>query len=76
MSRKRPAHSGNPDLRGATQLPGLPMAKIEALLWNWLSLETFKASRLTAGDKKLRDGVPPRKLRLLTLPVMRAVVLR
>ncbi|MEG5176338.1 hypothetical protein [Microcoleus sp. B3-D7] len=69
MSGKRPAHSGNPDWGRATQLPSPPIAPIEALLWKGLSLEIFKASRLTAGDRKRRDGLPPRKLRLLTLPV-------
>lgn len=68
MSRKQKARSGNPDLRRATQLPGPPIAEIEALLWHWLTPESFKPSRLTTGDKKLRD-------RLLTLPVMMAVVL-
>ena len=68
MSRKQKARSGNPDLRRATQLPGPPIPEIEALLWHWLTPESFKPSRLTPGDKKLRD-------RLLTLPVMMAVVL-
>ncbi|MDQ2096479.1 MAG: hypothetical protein QQW96_02340 [Tychonema bourrellyi B0820] len=32
MSRKHPGRSGNPDLRRATQLPGPPIAEIEAQL--------------------------------------------
>lgn len=68
MSRKRKQRSGNPDLRRATQLPGPPIAEIEAKLWYWLSPESFKPLSLTPGDPKLRE-------RLLTLPVMMAVVL-
>ncbi len=68
MSQKRPARSGNPDLRRATQVPSPAIAEIEAKLWNWLTPLSFKPSRLNSGDKKLRD-------RLLTLPVMMAVVL-
>ncbi len=68
MSRKRPARAGNPDLRRATQVPGPEIASIEAKLWYWLTPESFKPSNLRSGDKKLRD-------RLLTLPVMMAVVL-
>ena len=56
-------------------MPSPAIAEIEAKLWNWLTPESFKPSRLSSGDKKLRDGVPPRKLRVLTLPVMMAVVL-
>lgn len=44
------------------------MASIEAKLWYWLTPESFRQSNLRSGDKKLRD-------RLLTLPVMMAVVL-
>lgn len=68
MSRKPKARSGNPDLRRATQVPSPAIAEIEAKLWNWLTPESFKPSRLSSGDKKLRD-------RVLTLPVMMAVVL-
>ena len=68
MSRKQKARSGNPDLRRATQLPGPPIAEIEAKLWHWLSPESFKPSSLIPSDKKRRE-------RLLTLPVMMAVVL-
>lgn len=68
MSRKSPGRSGNPDLRRGVQVPGPVIAEIEAKLWYWLSPENFKPSSLRSGDKKLRD-------RLLTLPVMMAVVL-
>jgi len=66
MSGKRPAHSGNPDLRRAMQVPGPPIEEIEAKLLYWLTPESFKPLRLTPGSQKLRD-------RLLTLPVMMAV---
>lgn len=68
MSRKQKARSGNPDLRRATQVPAPEIAEIEAKLWYWLSPESFKPLSLTPDDKKRRD-------RLLTLPVMMAVVL-
>lgn len=68
MSRKRKARSANPDLRRATQVPGPPIEEIEAKLLCWLTPESFKPLRLTPGTQKLRD-------RLLTLPVMMAVVL-
>lgn len=68
MSRKRPARSGNPDLRRGMQVPGPPIAEIEAKLLYWLTPESFKPLRLTGLTQKLRD-------RLLTLPVMMAVVL-
>jgi len=68
MSRKRPARSGNPDLRRGMQVPGPPIAEIEAKLLYWLTPESFKPLRLTGLTQKLRA-------RLLTLPVMMAVVL-
>jgi hypothetical protein len=68
MSKKRPGRSGNPDLRRATQVPSPPIAEIEAQLLYWLTPESFKPLRLTSQLKKLRD-------RILTLPVMMAVVL-
>jgi hypothetical protein len=37
MSRKRPARSGNPDLRRGMQVPGPPIAEIEAKLLYWLT---------------------------------------
>jgi hypothetical protein len=37
--------------------------------------KSFKPLRLTRLTQKLRDGWDPRKLRLLTLPVLMAVVL-
>ncbi|NJK70555.1 MAG: hypothetical protein HC789_16400 [Microcoleus sp. CSU_2_2] len=68
MSRKQKARSGNPDLRRATQVPAPEIAEIEAKLWYWLSPSSFKPLSLTPDHKKRRD-------RLLTLPVMMAVVL-
>jgi len=68
MSKKRPAFSGNPDLRRGMQVPGPPIAEIEAKLLCWLTPESFKPLRLTTGEKKLRD-------RILTLPTIMAVVL-
>jgi hypothetical protein len=37
MSRKRPARSGNPDLRRGMQVPGPPIEEIEAKLLYWLT---------------------------------------
>jgi hypothetical protein len=50
------------------QVPGPPIAEIEAKLLYWLTPESFKPLRLTGLTQKLRA-------RLLTLPVMMAVVL-
>jgi hypothetical protein len=61
MSRKRPARSGNPDLRRGMQVPGPPIAEIEAKLLYWLTPESFKPLRLTGLTQKLRD--PLRGLR-------------
>lgn len=68
LSKKRPAFSGNPDLRRGMQVPGPPVAEIEAKLLCWLTPESFKPLRLTTEEKKLRD-------RILTLPAIMAVVL-
>jgi hypothetical protein len=65
MSRKPKARSGNPDLRRGMQVPGPPIAEIEAKLLYWLTPIRFKPLRLTGLTQKLRD-------RLLTLPVMMA----
>lgn len=67
MSRKRPACSGNPDLRRGLQAQAPPIEEIEAKLLSWLRPDCFKPLRLTQGEQKLRD-------RLLTLTVMMAVV--
>jgi hypothetical protein len=61
MSRKRPARSGNPDLRRGMQVPGPPIAEIEAKLLSWLTPESFKPLRLSHLTQKLRD--PLRGLR-------------
>jgi len=67
MSQKRPSTWGNPDHRRQSQLPALPIAQIEQQLFSLLNPGSFKPLRLAQGEKKLRD-------RLLTLPVMMAVV--
>ena len=68
MSHKRPRSWGNPDLRHQTQVPAPPIAQIEQQLFSLLTPGCFKPLRLAQGEKKRRD-------RLLTLPVMMAVVL-
>ena len=68
MSRRKPAQWGNPDLRRGMQTPAPPIEEIEAKLLSWLTPDCFKPLRLTPGEPKLRA-------RLLTLPVMIAVVL-
>lgn len=67
MSHKRPRSWGNPDLRHQTQVPAPPIAQIEQQLFSLLTPGSFQPLRLAQGEKKRRD-------RLLTLPVMMAVV--
>ena len=70
MGAKRPAYKGNPDLRQQKHVPFPPIEEIEKELFSLLSPNNFKPLRLCEGkdEKKLRD-------RILTLPVMMAVVL-
>ncbi|MBD1927141.1 IS4 family transposase [Trichocoleus sp. FACHB-90] len=70
MSRKRPRLPGNPDLRRQTQVPCPPIEEIEQQLYSLLSPQSFKPLRLAKGkdNKRWRE-------RILTLPVMMAVVL-
>ena len=70
MSRKRPARTGNPDLRQQKHVPVPPIEEIEKKLYSLLSPASFKPLKLCSGqdEKKLRS-------RILTLPVMMAVVL-
>lgn len=70
MSRKRPARKGNPDLRQQKHLPSPPIEQIEKQLFSLLSPRSFKPLKLCSAkdEKKLRE-------RILTLPVMMAVVL-
>jgi hypothetical protein len=68
MSQKRPSTWGNPDLRHQMQMPAPAIEQIEQQLFSWLSPGSFKPLRAVEAEKKLRD-------RLLTLPVMMAVVL-
>lgn len=67
MSHKRPRSWGNPDLRHQTQVPAPPIAQIEQQLFSLLTPGSFQPLRLAQGEKKRRD-------RLLTLPVMMAIV--
>ena len=67
MSQKRPSTWGNPDRRHQTQLPAPAIEQIESLLFSWLSPGSFKPLRDVPTPQKLRE-------RLLTLPVMMAVV--
>jgi len=68
MSQKRPSTWGNPDRRHQMQMPAPAIEQIEQQLFSWLSPGSFKPLRAVEAEKKLRD-------RLLTLPVMMAVVL-
>jgi hypothetical protein len=70
MSPKRPARKGNPDLRQQKHLPAPPIEQIEQQLFSLLSPTSFKPLKLCSAqeEKKLRA-------RVLTLPVMMAVVL-
>ena len=67
MSQKRPPTSGTPHHRRQSQLPPPPLVQIQPQLLSLLNPGSFKPLRLAQGEKKLRD-------RLLTLPVMMAVV--
>jgi len=70
MSRSRPFKSTNADLRRRPHFPAPPIDAIERRLWQLLSPATFKP---TVGQRNT-DGKRLRN-RLLTLPVMVAVVL-
>lgn len=70
MSRSRPWSDANPDLRRQTQLPAVPIEQIEQRLYQLLSPESFKPIRYAVGKKQQRL-----RERILTLPVMMAVVL-
>lgn len=70
MVRSRPWSSANPDLRHRGQMPSPPIAELEKSLLSWLSPGSFKPlSGLRGTHNK------PMRERLLTLPVMMAVVL-
>lgn len=78
MGVKRPARIGNPDLRQQKQIPTPPIKEIEKQLYSLLSPASFKPLKLCSGkdeQKKLRRRSPPQASRILTLPVMMAVVL-
>lgn len=70
MARPRPRRQSNPDLRRRSQMPQPTIEAIEATLMSWLTPRTFKPLKDCRGrnDERLRS-------RLLTLPVMVAIVL-
>lgn len=70
MARSRPWSTANADLRRRSQLPSPPIEEIEHQLWQWLTPAHFKLPRgaCNTDGKRLRN-------RILTLPVMVAVVL-
>ncbi|MGF1938377.1 MAG: hypothetical protein RM347_029165 [Nostoc sp. ChiQUE02] len=76
MSTKCPARKGNPDLRQQKHLPALPIEEIDKQLYSLLSPGNFKPLKLCEGKdkKKLRRRSPPQASRILTLPVMIAIV--
>ncbi|OUL31309.1 transposase, partial [Nostoc sp. T09] len=69
MARKRPARTGNPDLRQQKQVPMPPIEEIEQKIYSLLSPLNFKPLKLyeTEENKPFRD-------RILTLSVMMAIV--
>jgi Transposase DDE domain len=69
MSRKRPARTGNPDLRQQKHIPAPPIEEIEKKIFSLLSPVSFKPLRLYENEekKKFRD-------RILSLPVMMVIV--
>ncbi|BAY21289.1 transposase [Calothrix sp. NIES-2100] len=69
MSKKRPARTGNPDLRQQKHVPVPPIEEIEKKIFSLLSPVSFKPLRLYEDEqkKKFRD-------RILTLPMMMAIV--
>ena len=70
MARSRPWSDANPDLRRRIQIPSPSIEEIEKLLLNSLTPASFKPLKGQLGNhhQPLRD-------RLLTLPVMVAIVL-
>ncbi len=70
MARSRPRPSANADLRRRTQVPAPAISEIEQNLLRYLSPASFKPLSGVKGThgKAMRE-------RLLTLPVMVAVVL-
>jgi hypothetical protein len=75
MAKKRPARTGNPDLRQQKHVPTPPIEEIEKQIFSLLSPANFKPLKSyehkkeqeTEQKKKWRD-------RILTLPVMMAIV--
>jgi Transposase DDE domain len=69
MGRKRPARTGNPDLRQQKHIPAPPIGEIEQEIFSLLSPRNFKPLKLYKNEdkKKFRD-------RILSLPVMMAIV--
>ncbi len=50
MARKRPAQTGNPDLRQQKQVPMPPIEEIEQKIYTLLSPLSFKPLRLSQKD--------------------------
>ena len=70
MTHKRPARKGNPDRRRHRQMPTVAIAEIETRLYSMLSPESFKPLKEVGVEGKRK-----RRARLLSLPVMVAIVL-
>lgn len=70
MSGKRPARTGNPDLRQQKHVPAPPIEEIEKKIFSLLSPASFKPMRLYENELKQRF-----RDRILTLPMMMAIVL-
>lgn len=70
MAKPRPRKTSNPDLRRRSHVPAPQNAEIETTLWQWLQPQHFLPLKETEG----RSGERLRS-RILTLPVMVAVVL-
>lgn len=70
MAHSRPWSTGNPDLRRRTQMPSVPITPIEERLFSSLTPMNFKPITGVKGT----HGKPMRE-KILTLPVMVAVVL-
>jgi hypothetical protein len=69
MARKRPARTGNPDLRQQKQVPMPPIEEIEQKIYSLLSPLNFKPLKLYETEEK-----KPFRDRILTLSVMMALV--
>ncbi|MHC5780049.1 MAG: IS4 family transposase, partial [Nostoc sp.] len=71
MSRKRPARTGNPDLRQQKHVPVPPIEQIEKETFSLLSPLSFKPLKLYEDKQEQKQRF---RDRILTLPVMMAIV--